>query len=577
MNELQLKAKARRRRAEAEKEVFEPNRNAIFNAARESGYVKGYTDLPSGAGQLLFRISDSVYGTNRAPLIDALIQREEKAYQQNREDDGIDWARMGGQMTNPIGLAMMAAPGSQATLATRMGAGMAAGGGFAAAQPVAEGDYGKVKAIQTGMGAGFGGAIPVIGSGLRAGGNYLDELIKPLTKRGIIRDVEKFIREHAGTGKEKIIAALRNARKGQTSGQAIATANRATRELGEPDSFGGQYVALEKDLAKQPITGDKLKRVYETQQAGRENVLKAIAGTDDALNAAKATRASRSDKLYKKAWQEATRADPDLAKIASNPYFKDQIPKAMKLRQAEGSTSLTKFLHDVKIGLDKELSKTGNEALDSAQQKAVQNVKNSIVKWLEKKNPAYDEARKVYAELSAPINKMEVGRELQRKLVSPTDQESILPFTRAIAEPARTIKNATGYGKISRYEDVIGKDSTQAVKRVADELIDQVKTNKMGTQTKSVLPELGGEITFSLPRILSRPIVITNAILRQVGINKSPEYKEILTKFIRDPKEMERILMSESTGPMKKMAVQVLNDLERASALAATSETGREE
>src|SRR5690606_25448880 len=50
------------------------------------------------------------------------------------------------------------------------------------------------------------------------------------------------------------------------------------------------------------------------------------------------------------------------------------------------------------------------------QARAVTGTKKALVEWIGKKIPSYDQARTTYADLSRPINQMEVGQALRNKL-----------------------------------------------------------------------------------------------------------------------------------------------------------------
>ena len=96
------------------------------------------------------------------------ISEHEAEYQRQRKaagNEGIDFARMGGNILNPANLAIASRIPQALTTGGRIAAGLGGGalmGGITA--PVTEGDYAKEKAKQMAVGGAFGGAFPAAGA-----------------------------------------------------------------------------------------------------------------------------------------------------------------------------------------------------------------------------------------------------------------------------------------------------------------------------------------------------------------------------------------------------------------------------
>lgn len=524
-----------------------------FSWARKSGFMKGYLDPAAGLAQLSQK---ALPERMRTSLFTEFLKKEEAAYD---APEGVDWARMAGNVFNPVSLA----PIGTATTIPRAGA---MGAGMAMTQPVLEGDYWTEKAKQGGTGAAVGMAFPITGKIIKGGVRYIDELTKPMYQKGIQRDVKKFVSEAAGDNRKKIVDILSKG-KG-TSGQAIAKAN---RELTE--DVGGQYVSLEKSLSKDPIAGEKLRSVYKAQEKARQKAIETISGTDDDLAKAIAKRAKTD---YQRAFKQAIKGDSELTEIVKNPYIKKAIPTAIDLSDAAGITpkeKLTQFLHYVKIGVDKQLAKTGDDALADTERAMANKAKKKLVEWIKKKNPAYDEARTQYSELSKPINRMEVGRELRDALISPTEKERAVVFTNAIRNAPKTIKRATGFPRYKDLGDVLNKEQVKTVSKISDALLDQQKFNQMASGTKSIFKDLPGEIEVSLPHILSRPVVIANAGLKLLGKDRTPEYKRLLSEILENPQKLAEALKAPPESVKRKMALELMKE----ASIIATAETSARE
>jgi hypothetical protein len=201
---------------------------------------------------------------------------------------------------------------------------------------------------------------------------------------------------------------------------------------------------------------------------------------DAAIEAAKTARGAASKINYGKAFDTAihdVKADPEIAVLASNPFFKKALPSAFELAQARGinpKNNLTEFLHLVKVGLDKRLkSDPGEVALNSAQHAEVTKVKQQLVDWLARHNTDYETGRAAHATASKAIDAF---KDRQQQAIAPA-----------------------------------------------------IKTN------------LGGGINIAdetrqhIPNLLSRPAMLMNYLLKQAGAGVEPKIDRIAADLLLDP------------------------------------------
>lgn len=110
-----------------------------------------------------------------APLpeggVDQQVREREQQYQQARQatgQEGIDWARLGGNVLSPANLAIASKVPVGASTAGRVMTGMGAGGAFGAlSTPVTQGkpeEFWGEKAQNTLLAAGLGGVFPAVGA-----------------------------------------------------------------------------------------------------------------------------------------------------------------------------------------------------------------------------------------------------------------------------------------------------------------------------------------------------------------------------------------------------------------------------
>jgi hypothetical protein len=162
--------------------------------------------------------------------VDQQVREAEQQYQAARKasgSDGIDWARMAGNILSPANMAAASKIPQAATLAGKIGVGALSGAGFGAMTPVSSGDFGDEKLKQVISGAVVGGAVPAIGAGLSS-------LISPAASRN------------------PNLAALRAEGVEPTIGQSLGgSANRIEEKLQSVPIFGDAITAARRRSVEQ--------------------------------------------------------------------------------------------------------------------------------------------------------------------------------------------------------------------------------------------------------------------------------------------------------------------------------------
>jgi hypothetical protein len=225
-------------------------------------FLQGVRDPIDGGAQLLTKmLPESVvkagnslnnFLADKTGLVSKLPEggvdqsvRDYEAEMQNARkatgNDGVDWARMGGNILSPANLALASRVPQAATLGGRMGVGAGVGAGFGALSPVTDGDFATQKAKQIGLGAATGVVAPVLTEGVA-------RVIRPNTSQNV-----------RGLLQEGITP---------TPGQIL----------------GGRFQTAEDKLTSIPILGDAIssarsKSIDELNRAGYNRALAPIAGT----------------------------------------------------------------------------------------------------------------------------------------------------------------------------------------------------------------------------------------------------------------------------------------------------------
>ena len=289
------------------------------------------------------------------------------------------------------------APGIKAAAAnmgTRVAGGALAGGAGA----------GMVNPNDMATGTMIGGFLPPVLAGTGKAASYLGRsiysLAQPFTAAGQERSAGSIINQFAKDGPTAINGIEHVAGSAPTLAEATGNAGIAGLQRNVSEVRPNLFTARQK-----------------ANNAARETALEGVAGDVGKLDYFKASRADAAGDLY----GEAAKADIG---AAMTPYLKGQITQLLKrpsINEARKTAQRWAIergekasfdgnmtgLHDMKLALDDGISEAvrkgkGNEA------KALTNTKDKLLDVMEKLSPAYREARVTYAEMSKPINQMEV-------------------------------------------------------------------------------------------------------------------------------------------------------------------------
>jgi hypothetical protein len=519
-----------------------------------TSFIKGAVlDVPEAITQMV--------GGEEARQQVAERERSFQAARQAAGDSGFDIARLAGTVASPANIAagFGAARGAAALGAGGLTQAATVGAVTSGLQPTSSSSSDLAsfladKGEQIGYGA-IAGALTQVGlAGLGKTKDLIKDVISPLTKGGKERILREKLNEFSGPEREKVLEALKNA-------SALVPGSRPTAAEAVADipSATG-LAAFQQRLAKSQeggVSAQFAAREAE-QQAARQSALQRIAGTPELLELSKQLREFDAARNYGAAFAESVTANPALATLARNPYFRDALPDAIKLSEATGitaKTDLTQFLQNVKISLDKQLAKTGETALADAEKRQVAIVKSDLLKWLKDKNPLYEKARDQFAIASKPINEMEVGQYLLNKLNSPLDTERAGQFALAVRDAATTIQKASGGPRYEKLADVLKPRQVAAVNNVLADLTRAQKAIESGRKTN--IGGLSIDDSPELPQLLSRTATITNTLLRALKRNANTELNAEAAKLLADPKQL-AVFMSAVPKSRTKDIVDVL-------------------
>ena len=473
--------------------------------------------------------------------------------------EGIDFVEIGGALVSPVNrlAPAVAAP----TAAGRVGQAAGTGVLFGALEPVKDVDnYLEEKLSQMSTGAIAG---TVIGGGLEAGkkaGSVLKQLAQPLSAEGKKQALREYITNLTGTEKQKVADALRNAPELVPGSRP--TAAEAIADIPSATGLAAYQRRLSTAFPEEGIAGQFAEREAQ-QQAARIGALREdVAQTPELLDLARTLRDSDAARNYGQAFSTTITADPKLAKIASNPYIKDALPDAVKLAEARGitaKTDLTQFLQFVKIGLDKQLTRTGDTALSNTEKAAVQQAKKELLNWVGSKNPSFNLARESFAKASQPINQMEIGQFLEQKLGTALgDKERAGAFATAVQEAAGTIKKASGQAAGTQLSDVLTPKQLATVDNILADVSRKAKAEALAS--KSNIGSLSAD-TAELPNLLNRYATITNTVLKALKKDSNAEINKLAAEMMLDPRKLAAFMEGVPKSKSKEVVSAMLNRL----------------
>lgn len=308
-------------------------------------------------------------------------------------------------------------------------------------QPVSEsGDYWGNKQDQIKSGLFFGGLTPVATKAIEGTYHGLKNLVQPLTNPNKV--AANRLASTVGVEPKKLAALLASPQEyvpgsSPTTAQVIAT----------PEA-----VQLEKALRNNPSFTTKLENVANDNNAARLEAVNSVAGQPGALEKALADRAATADDLYKKAFSEY---DPksvtpwvkgQLTILSKRPAMQEAIAQAKKDALNEGikltDNNSIQGLHYAKMALDEKIKKAFN---DKDRIKGLLDTKQILIQTLRKLSPTYKEAMNTYAEMSKPVNTMEVGRQMQEALWNRpmnTGGDPNIVFQNYKSQLAKALKNS---------------------------------------------------------------------------------------------------------------------------------------
>lgn len=411
------------------------------------------------------------------------------------------------------------------------------------------------QAIPTVIGGLVGpGAQRAITAPFKAAGRMARNVVDPWTSGGIERAVGRTAVEAAGPKRQAVIEALK--RNQQIVPRSMPTAGEAAAPAGSAEFSGLQRVVE----GKQPSAF--FGRATE-QESARAAALRSFGKTPADITAAKGAREAIAGPLYKEAFNNAIDLGIDPAKLSAvsagrkaeftkllnTPAIQSSIKEAKELAKNEmlqtgGVKGSVRGLHYAKMAMDDKIKKAvGNE------QRILIGLKERFVKTIDALSPQYGAARSTFAEMSKPINQMQVGQELERSLIAPLGAtERPAAFAQALRAAPQTLKRATGQPRYKELEEILEPQQMQSVTNVLDDLKRAALHEQLAKAGTEKARDLVGQISPALPQagMFNPKYSVMRAISNRFAGRVEGKSLERLAEAMQDPVLMAKLMQSAS-------------------------------
>lgn len=365
-----------------------------------------------------------------------------------------------------------------ATLPVRAGAGAAVGAVSAGlVDPSAQ---------NVGVGGLIGGALPAVGPALKAAGakgqTLLDEFGRP-TAAG---------RTQAATRKLQSAGVTPQVARNLTNAPTVTGARpMLADQIPLSDPATAQRVAAIQDALQtaNPEAAAQFTERVGANNAARIRTLEELAGEGGGREFAAANRSGTAGSMYDDAFAvaaDARKLTPEQSRTMQTLQRAPAIKEAMAAARANASNAgknvgsantsgSVEGLHNVKLALDAKITQARNPTNPAGQATldGLEAAQKRLVGFIESISPEYANARGVYAQMSTPINQMDVAQQLLDTASLP-DLSGVRrltagQYTKALGRDNALVKSATGrdLGSLERVMEPAQLNKLQAI---ADEL-----------------------------------------------------------------------------------------------------------
>lgn len=357
--------------------------------------------------------------------------------------------------------------------------------------------------------------------------------------------------------------AVRNDRIGPESNAQImeqAIRQRASSRAGALQDEGrfATTAAQQEELASNYVPVPGQPRVPGRLSANAERVPEARAAAAETGNVVKLRRAEEEflESTMSRLQETVGMESRSLSELLRRPSMRSAVQDAIKSARETGvyfpKNSSDKFsvqnLQRIKESLDAGIKASKAQA-DAGKRPELspaelEGTRKAFIEWLSSRSPGWKSARLQYAEDSIPINRMEVGQELEKSLTSAIGSERATTFANAVREAPRTIKRATGQPRYESLDDVLAPDQVQSVNNVVADLRRNAQTDELAQAGIPRARELLGQLAPKAPAsgMFNPKYSVARAIVNRLTGRVTEKGVERMAQAMENPQEMARLM-----------------------------------
>lgn len=501
-----------------------------------------------------------------------------------------------GRFGNIFGNVAVAAPLAMVPGANTIGGSAVIGSLLGTAQPVGEKDSRALNAL---MGGVAGAAVPAAMRGFNAASAAV---VDPFTQAGRTKIAAQLLNRAAAdpAAVSKRLAEARGSTPGfvPTVGQAADDAGVASLERTIRDTYPQGFDGVNK-----------------AQRGALVDALRGVAKTPEARAAAVTAREDAVKPLYSTAKGAVVDSDAQIADLLKRPSMAAAKLQAAKIAAERGENFALSTgspekvissgildaqgapitatvpgspgqlggnaLHDLKMGLDDAIGNPNMGGIQGAERTAVLGTKDEYLKWLESKIPAYGQAKSMFADMSKPINQMDIGTELYKRFTPALADQGDLPFKSTAQAYANALRNGDSLAshvtgmKSATLEGIMSPEQMQVLQGVAkDSALKAAAENAgrgVGSDTVQKIAMSNIAAQAGVPNWLANVTKVPGGWVKHVGKvlygDADEQIRLQLAELLKSP-ETAAAAMQAASGSKTKLA-EILRAAAQSGALAA--------
>lgn len=387
----------------------------------------------------------------------------------------------------------------------------------------------------------------------------------------------------AGAGKVigKAATGARNMLRPSASGIDLAAADILGREAEDAANImraqPSQVPGVQRTLAEESLdpgiarfertlrsTGGRFDAIDRSNNAARIRALESFAGDDAALSAAKADRAQQTEALRNQAMNDTgvdvdavrTILDDRINRAATRPSVQSALMDVKRSLDAAGDDVFSlygtrKYIGDLlsgKAGGDKSYAKAATGEL--------MQIKAALDDKLADASPSFAQYLQKYRDLSAPINRMEIGQSLAGRksgsaILDPVTGAQVLTpaqFSKASRSLDDVAAKATGFAK-AKATDILRPGDIAIIKSIQDDLERQAFRATAGSGGNSqTFERLGVQARMARGagrEVVRRIPIVGGHVGDLMGVldkMRNDQLKERLAYLVANPSEARRVM-----------------------------------